>query len=167
MALLDYLFAAIPMLGILIFVHEFGHFIVAKACGVRVLKFSLGFGPPIGIGDHRLRWERGGTEYVIAWFPLGGFVRMLGEQLPGDESRAHAGPRGRAPQTSSSTPSRRGRSLRSCFAGPGMNLVLPVVIFTIDALGRDSEDARGRRHGRATARRPPSPGFCPATASSA
>ena len=81
MALLDYLVAFIPMLGILIFVHELGHFLVAKACGVRVLKFSLGFGPPIGIGNFRLRWERGGTEYVIAWIPLGGYVKMLGENL--------------------------------------------------------------------------------------
>ena len=55
MNFLDHLFAVIPMLGILIFVHEFGHFLVAKACGVRVLKFSLGFGAPIGFGQHRLR----------------------------------------------------------------------------------------------------------------
>ena len=88
MILLDYLFAAIPMLGLLIFVHEFGHFIVAKLCGVRVLKFSIGFGPAIGFGDFRLRWERAGTEYVVAWVPFGGFVRMLGEQLPGDEAEA-------------------------------------------------------------------------------
>ncbi|MCP4039914.1 MAG: RIP metalloprotease RseP, partial [bacterium] len=83
MTILDYLFAVIPMLGILIFVHELGHFLVAKWCGVRVLKFSLGFGSPIGFGDMRLRWVRGGTEYVIAWFPLGGFVKMLGEQMQG------------------------------------------------------------------------------------
>ncbi|HIK84050.1 MAG TPA: hypothetical protein EYG08_02960, partial [Myxococcales bacterium] len=67
------LVAVIPMLGILIVVHELGHFLVAKACGVRVLKFSIGFGAPIGIGRLRLRWERGGTEYVIGWIPLGGF----------------------------------------------------------------------------------------------
>ena len=50
MALVDHLFAVIPMLGVLIFVHEFGHFLVAKAVGVRVLKFSIGFGAPIGFG---------------------------------------------------------------------------------------------------------------------
>ena len=92
MLLLDYIVASIPMLGLLIFVHEFGHFAVAKLCGVRVLKFSLGFGPAIGIGRHRLRWVRGGTEYVIAWIPLGGFVRMLGEQLPGDGEQPGAVP---------------------------------------------------------------------------
>ncbi len=85
MAVLDTLAAVIPLLGILIVVHELGHFLLAKACGVRVLKFSIGFGAPIGFGKMRLRWERGGTEYVIGWIPLGGFVRMLGEPMPGDE----------------------------------------------------------------------------------
>ena len=61
------------LLGVLIFVHEFGHFIVAKLCGVRVLKFSLGFGPKI-IGK-----KVGETEYVISALPLGGYVKPLGE----------------------------------------------------------------------------------------
>jgi regulator of sigma E protease len=129
MAVLDYLFAAVPMLGILIFVHEFGHFIVAKACGVRVLKFSLGFGPPIGIGSHCLRWERGGTEYVIAWFPLGGFVRMLGEQLPGDESEHVSIPTDARPdEFLDAKPT--WQKMAIVLAGPGMNLFLPIVIFT-------------------------------------
>ncbi|NDY42791.1 RIP metalloprotease RseP [Dissulfurirhabdus thermomarina] len=57
----------------LIFVHEFGHFLVARAFGIRVLKFSLGFGPRL--------WGvvRGGTDYCISAVPLGGFVKMLGE----------------------------------------------------------------------------------------
>jgi regulator of sigma E protease len=76
---LSYLFAFVVMLSVLIFVHEAGHFLVAKLCGVRVLKFSLGFGPAIGFGRHRLAWKRGHTEYVLAWIPLGGFVKMLGE----------------------------------------------------------------------------------------
>ena len=82
----SFAFAFVAMLGVLIFVHELGHFLVAKACGVRVLKFSLGFGPPIGIGRFRLRFERGGTEYVAAWFPLGGFVKMLGENPDEEDS---------------------------------------------------------------------------------
>ena len=85
-------FAFVLLLSILIFVHELGHFLVAKACGVRVLKFSLGFGPPVGIGRFRCSWKRGHTEYVIAWLPLGGFVKMLGENLDeieGAEARAH------------------------------------------------------------------------------
>ncbi|GEM_PF-1264298 len=67
------------VLGIsfLIFIHEMGHFLVAKACGVRVDKFSLGFGPVI------VGFRRGETEYVLSWIPLGGYVKMAGEN-PGD-----------------------------------------------------------------------------------
>ena len=66
-------FAFILVLGLLIFVHELGHFLLAKATGVRVLKFSLGFGPAL-VGK-----KIGDTEYVISAFPLGGFVKMFGE----------------------------------------------------------------------------------------
>jgi regulator of sigma E protease len=129
-AALDYIVAAIPMLGLLIFVHEFGHFIVAKMCGVRVLKFSLGFGSPIGFGRHRLRWERGGTEYVIAWIPLGGFVRMLGEQMPGEEGAVMPIPDDARPdEFLDSKPT--WQKLAIFFAGPGMNLALPVLLFSV------------------------------------
>ena len=67
------LFSFILVLGLLIFVHELGHFLFAKLFGVRVLKFSLGFGPRVTgkiIGE---------TEYVISAFPLGGYVKMFGE----------------------------------------------------------------------------------------
>lgn len=67
------IFSFILVLGLLIFVHEFGHFIFAKLFGVRVLKFSLGFGPKV-VGK-----IIGETEYVISAFPLGGFVKMFGE----------------------------------------------------------------------------------------
>jgi len=65
--------AGIVMLGILVFVHELGHFIVAKLSGVKVEKFSLGFGPKL-IGR-----TYGETEYLISAFPLGGYVKMFGE----------------------------------------------------------------------------------------
>ncbi len=69
-------------LAILIAVHEFGHFWVARRCGVKVLKFSIGFGKPL--------WQRrgkDGTDYVLALIPLGGFVKMLDErEAPVDES---------------------------------------------------------------------------------
>ncbi|MDI6744032.1 MAG: RIP metalloprotease RseP [Thermodesulfovibrionales bacterium] len=71
-------FSAIVLLGILIFVHELGHFLFAKKLGVRVLKFSLGFGPKV-IGR-----KYGDTEYLVSAVPLGGYVKMLGEE-PGDE----------------------------------------------------------------------------------
>ena len=66
---------ALLLLGILIFVHEFGHFLAAKLIGVRVLKFSLGFGPAL------LRKKYGDTEYLLSSVPLGGYVKMLGESL--------------------------------------------------------------------------------------
>jgi regulator of sigma E protease len=98
------LFAFVLLLSVLIFVHEMGHFLAARACGVRVLKFSMGFGPPIGIGRWRLAWRRNGTDYVIAWFPLGGFVKMLGENLDELEDAEVLAPPGRS--SSSSSPGR-------------------------------------------------------------
>ena len=68
-----YLPYTVLLLGVLIFVHESGHFLLAKALGVKVLRFSIGFGPPI------VAFTRGDTEYRIAWFPLGGYVKMAGE----------------------------------------------------------------------------------------
>jgi regulator of sigma E protease len=70
--------STVIVLGILIFVHELGHFILSKKMGVKVLKFSLGFGPKL-IGK-----KIGETEYQIAVFPLGGFVKPLGED-PNEE----------------------------------------------------------------------------------
>ena len=121
-----YVVAFVPMLGILIFVHELGHFAMAKLFGVRVLKFSLGFGSPIGIGRFRLRWERGGTEYVIAWVPLGGFVKMLGEQLHGGDDEEEA-PDAAPEDYLSAKPV--WQKLAISFAGPAMNMILPIVIF--------------------------------------
>lgn len=65
---------AIFVLGLLVMVHELGHFVVAKRCGVRVVRFSIGFGPVLS------RWQRGETEYVLSLLPLGGYVKMAGEQ---------------------------------------------------------------------------------------
>lgn len=70
--------SALILLGIIIFIHELGHFLSAKLMGVRVLKFSLGFGPKIAGKKH------GDTEYLISSVPLGGYVKMLGES-PGEE----------------------------------------------------------------------------------
>ena len=64
-------------LGVLIVVHEYGHYRVAVACGVKVLRFSIGFGRPL------LRWQRGETEFVLCALPLGGYVRMLDEREDG------------------------------------------------------------------------------------
>jgi regulator of sigma E protease len=120
----EFVFAMVLMLGVVVTVHELGHFWAAKACGVRVLKFSIGFGNPIGFGRWRMRWLRNGTEYVIAWFPLGGFVKMLGEANddPANEARTATPPR------DSLAAQPLWKKLVILFAGPGMNLVLPVVV---------------------------------------
>ncbi len=75
MEFLLYPLALIVMLGVLITFHELGHFIVARRSGVRVVRFSIGFGRPLWS-----RVDKQGTEFVIAAIPLGGYVRMLGEQ---------------------------------------------------------------------------------------
>ena len=62
------------LLGILVFVHELGHFLVARACGVRVEVFSLGFGKKL------LSYKKGDTVYCLSLIPLGGYVKMFGEQ---------------------------------------------------------------------------------------
>ena len=68
-----YILSAVVVLGLLIFVHEFGHFLFAKLFGVGVEKFSLGFGPKV-VGK-----QYGETEYLLSAFPLGGYVKMVGE----------------------------------------------------------------------------------------
>lgn len=80
------LLAFLVALGLLITIHEYGHYRVARACGVKVLKFSVGFGKPLW------SWTspRSGTEYAVAALPLGGFVRMLDErEAPVDEAQRH------------------------------------------------------------------------------
>jgi regulator of sigma E protease len=107
---------AVVVLGVLVFVHELGHFLVAKRARVGVLKFSLGFGPKlVGV-------KRGETEYLISALPLGGYVKMIGED-PTDES-----PEAADPERSFSKKSVGVRSL-IILAGPLSNMLLPVLIF--------------------------------------
>lgn len=73
-SLLQTVLAFVVTLGVLIFVHEYGHFWVARRCGVKVLRFSIGFGRPL------FSWkDKHDTEFVVAALPLGGYVKMLGE----------------------------------------------------------------------------------------
>lgn len=74
------------LLGIVIFVHELGHFLAAKWRGVTVLKFSLGMGPEI------VGFTAGGTRYCLSWIPLGGFVQMAGDHPEEDGSMPAGGP---------------------------------------------------------------------------
>lgn len=105
----------IVLVGVLIFVHEFGHFIWAKLFGVRVLTFSLGFGPKVA------GFTRGGTEYVIAAIPLGGYVRMLGEN-PAETIR-------REDEAQSFQAQPVWRRVVIVFAGPMMNLLFPLLLY--------------------------------------
>jgi regulator of sigma E protease len=78
-----YFLSFVVVLGVLIFVHEFGHFIVARKLGVGVTKFSFGFGPKLfGV-------QRGETEYLVSAIPLGGYVKLVGEneteEIPADQ----------------------------------------------------------------------------------
>ncbi len=77
--------AVAVVLGVLIFVHEMGHFVAAKAVGIQVLRFSLGFGRPV------LSWRRGETEYWISWLPLGGYVKMAGLEDEGVSGNLEGG----------------------------------------------------------------------------
>jgi regulator of sigma E protease len=121
----DYVVSALVALGALIFIHELGHFLVAKAMGVGVERFSLGFGPRL------FAFRRGETEYCISIVPLGGYVKMSGEEAHGEDAihpSTDAPPVD--PAKSFSTKPLWARAL-IVFAGPGMNFVLAAVIFSI------------------------------------
>ena len=109
--LLSFLF----VLGVLVFIHELGHFLLCRWNGVRVITFSLGFGPKI------LKVQRGDTEYCISVIPLGGYVKMAGEN-PDD------GPTGREDEFLSKSKWQRFQIL---IAGPAMNVILAVVLLAV------------------------------------
>lgn len=106
--------------GIVIFIHELGHFLVAKKSGVKVERFSFGLGPEM------FGFQWGETRYCIAWLPLGGEVRMAGEYLE-DAAKAEADAgRDRSRDFFAQPWYRR---ILIAFAGPFMNYVLAIVIF--------------------------------------
>jgi regulator of sigma E protease len=113
---MTYLIGLLVTLGVLIVVHEYGHYRVAVACGVRVLRFSVGFG--------RVLWRRqkspGATEFVVCALPLGGYVRML------DEREAAVAPSERARAFNRQS---LGKRTAIVAAGPLANLLLAVLLF--------------------------------------
>ena len=116
MTFLTTLLAFLVALAILIVIHELGHFCVARMCGVKVLRFSVGFGNPI----FTLRMGADRTEWTIAAWPLGGYVKMLDEREgPVDPSEL---PRAFNQQTV-------WRRIAIVLAGPLANLALAVVIY--------------------------------------
>ncbi len=116
--LLTTILSTLIVLGILIFVHELGHFLVAKRSGVTVLRFSLGFGPKI------FSITRGQTEYRLSLVPLGGYVKMLGEDS--EEELPEAADRAGAFSEQSVW-----KRLLIVFAGPLSNFVTAIIIFTL------------------------------------
>lgn len=114
--------AGILMLGVLVFVHELGHFWVAKMCGVKVLKFSLGFGPKL------VSRTWGETEYLICAIPLGGYVQMLGEGNGEQGEDAELSVEELQRSFAHKPVSRR---LAIVSAGPLMNLLLPLLVLPI------------------------------------
>ncbi len=115
--------ALLVTLGILVTVHEFGHFWVARRCGVKVLKFSIGFGKAVKT------WVgKDGVEYVIAPIPLGGYVRMLGQE---DTSVADAEAVPAEEQEKSFASKSVWQRMAISAAGPAANFLLAIVIFWI------------------------------------
>jgi regulator of sigma E protease len=108
---------ALILFGIIIFVHEFGHFLLAKLLGVKVEKFSLGFGPKV-VGA-----KYGETEYLISAFPLGGYVKMLGES-PGEEEEL-----GEEDKRRAFNRQLLWKRFLIVFAGPFFNVLFAAVVF--------------------------------------
>jgi regulator of sigma E protease len=122
------------VLGVLIFVHELGHFMTAKAADIEVPRFSIGFGPRV------IGFKRGETEYVISALPLGGYVKMAGmeemEMIEGPDAEAaeatDAGPRQPRPRDFDSKP--LGWRALVISAGVLMNLLFAFVVFSVIGL---------------------------------
>ena len=109
------LLAFLFVLGVLVFVHELGHFLVARFHGVRCLTFSLGFGPKL------IQTKRGDTVYCVSAIPLGGYVKMAGETAEDERE-------GKDDEFLSKSKWQRFQIL---IAGPAMNLILAVVVLTV------------------------------------
>ena len=103
----------IVVISILVFVHELGHFLVAKKFGIKVEKFSLGFGPKL------ISFKKGDTEYLVSAVPLGGYVKLAGES---SEERT-----GASEEFYSKSPFKR---ILVIFAGPFMNILLAIFVFS-------------------------------------
>jgi regulator of sigma E protease len=112
MALLHNIWWLLVLIGVMIIIHELGHYWAARFFRIRVATFSIGFGPKLAA----FRW--GETEFRIAWIPFGGYVRMAGEQ-PNDE-----------PDPDGFTARPRWQRLIVVLAGPAMNIILAVALLT-------------------------------------
>lgn len=105
-------FPFLSLLLVLVVIHEFGHFLAAKAFGIKVLEFGIGFPPRA-----KTMFKKGDTEYTLNWLPIGGFVRLLGEEDPSDPRSLAAAP--------------RWQRLAVMSAGVVMNFVLALVLLSV------------------------------------
>jgi regulator of sigma E protease len=119
MNLITTVVAFLVTLGVLIVIHELGHYWVARWCGVKVLRFSIGFGRPIA------RWVRGPdrTEWVVSALPLGGYVRMLDERDP------EAAPDSEQEAARAFNRQTVGKRIAIVLAGPVANLLLAIFVY--------------------------------------
>lgn len=124
-------------MSILVTVHEYGHYQVAKWCGVRILKFSIGFGKPLWVK----RFGKDKTEFVIAAIPLGGYVKMLDEREVGAESTLESPPATYSAEELTRAFNRQSVAKRIAIvmAGPMANLLLAIglywILFTMGIVG--------------------------------
>src|SRR5262245_21586769 len=118
MHFLSTIVAFIVALGVLIVFHEFGHYLVARLCGVKVLRFSLGFGNVLW----KRRLGRDGTEWAVSAFPLGGYVKMLDERegpvAPNEVHRAF-------------NRQKVGKRFAIVVAGPVANFLLAILLYWV------------------------------------
>ncbi len=138
-----YILYAILIFGLLIFIHELGHFIVARLCGVKVLEFAIGMGPKL------ISWrgKKSGTRYALRLFPIGGFVNMLGEN--GMEAvQGENGMDGEAVEAADEVPAELSPELAKqaycnqnvwkriliSIAGPAMNIILGILLMLVIVL---------------------------------
>ncbi len=121
--MLTSIIAFLIMIGVLITIHEFGHFLFARLFGVKVEVFSIGFGPPI------FKWKGKETEYQIAAIPLGGYVKMYGEDSMTEPVQGEVDQKAfEDPRSFHAKP--RWQKMMIAFAGPLFNIVLAVILFS-------------------------------------
>ncbi len=116
----DIIIGVALVLGVIILIHEWGHFIVARLFKVRVDVFSIGFGPRL------FGWKKGDTDYRISALPLGGYVRMAGQD-PSEVDSSKQAPTGASDELMSKP---RWQRALIAFGGPGVNFVFPILLLT-------------------------------------
>src|SRR3954464_15935239 len=114
MGILRELFAAVLVLGVVIILHELGHFLVARFFKIRIEVFSIGFGPRL------FGFRRGDTDYRISGITIGGYVKFAGDQ-PGEDATDDPGALLAKP---------RWQTLLVAFAGPFMNIIIVIGLLT-------------------------------------